>query len=83
MLQRERSYWFPSKRHGWGWGPPARWQGWAVLALYAAAVAAVVIRFPPASAPLAFVVLTALASLLLVLVCWITGEPPRWRWGED
>jgi len=22
-------------------------------------------------------------SLALFVVCWIKGEPPRWRWGDD
>jgi len=79
----ERDYWFPAKRYGWGWGVPSRWQGWAVLLLYSAAIAGIVIFFRPDRAPLAFVVLSGIASLLLVAVCWLTGEPPRWRWGQD
>lgn len=27
-------FWFPAKRHGWGWGPPVAWQGWVVLIAY-------------------------------------------------
>ena len=30
-------YWFPVKRYGWGWGPPATWEGWAVLAAFVSA----------------------------------------------
>jgi hypothetical protein len=81
-MKSERDVWFPSKRYGWGWGPPRKWQGWAVLALFAAAVAAIVIRFPPATNPLEFWILLCLACALLVFVCWWKGEPPRWRWGE-
>ena len=29
---------------------------------------------------IAFVVVLA---VLLIGVCWLTGEPPRWRWGDD
>jgi len=25
----------------------------------------------------------AVLSLLLVGICWLKGEPPRWRWGGD
>ena len=28
------NYWFPARRYGWGWGLPATWQGWLVLAGY-------------------------------------------------
>lgn len=30
---RNRKYWFPAKRFGWGWGLPSAWQGWVVLLL--------------------------------------------------
>jgi hypothetical protein len=33
-------YWFPAKRYGWGWGPPQTWQGWAVVIVWFAAIAA-------------------------------------------
>ena len=72
-------YWFPAKRHGWGWGFPVRWQGWATLLAYFVLPGAVVFRFQPAGHPLTF----ALLTLALVAVCWLKGEPPRWRWGKD
>jgi hypothetical protein len=25
----------------------------------------------------------AILTLLLLTICWIKGEPPRWRWGKD
>jgi hypothetical protein len=34
MNTEPRSYWFPAKRLGWGWGLPVFWQGWFVLAAY-------------------------------------------------
>jgi len=36
MDSRQREFWFPAKRYGWGWGLPVAWQGWAVLIAYAA-----------------------------------------------
>jgi hypothetical protein len=76
-------YWFPAKRYGWGWGLPARWQGWVALAVYFVLLGVVVVAFEPAHHPFAFAVLVALLSLALVAVCWLKGEPPRWRWGKD
>lgn len=26
-----KEIWFPAKKHGYGWGMPATWQGWAIL----------------------------------------------------
>lgn len=76
-------YWFPAKTYGWGWGPPRTWQGWAVLAAYAALLVLGFVIFPPPGQTTAFLVLTGVASALLVAICWLKGEPPRWRWGGD
>jgi hypothetical protein len=72
-------YWFPAKRRGWGWGLPANRKGWAVLLAFYALVAAGAALFLPRHETAGFVVYCAVLSLLLVLVCWRTGEPPRWR----
>lgn len=82
-MEREPAsrYWFPAKRYGWGWGLPATWQGWAVLAAYAALQACVALAFPPSQEQLAFFVVTGALALALIAVCWAKGEPPRWRWG--
>ena len=76
-------YWFPAKRYGWGWGLPVRWQGWVTLLAYVALLCVVAVEFRPALHPLMFALLVALLTLALVAVCWLKGEPPRWRWGKD
>ncbi|MCC8405758.1 hypothetical protein LJ655_28540 [Paraburkholderia sp. MMS20-SJTN17] len=76
-------YWFPAKRYGWGWGLPVRWQGWATLLAYVLLLGAVVFRFQPAGHPLTFAFLVVLLTIAFVIVCWLKGEPPRWRWGKD
>jgi len=81
-MPERRNYWFPAKRYGWGWGFPATWQGWVVIAVYALLAAAGVIVIVPAARPGAFVAYMLLLSALLTLVCWLKGEPPRWRWGR-
>jgi hypothetical protein len=79
----EHDYWFPAKRYGWGWGFPTAWQGWVVLGAYIVLLGLAALFFHPHREPLKFVLLVAAASLVFVAVCWLTGEPPRWRWGED
>jgi hypothetical protein len=37
---------------------------------------------PPATSPI-FYVYVAVLVVLLIGVCWLKGEPPRWRWGND
>ncbi|MBB5420551.1 CHASE2 domain-containing sensor protein [Paraburkholderia atlantica] len=76
-------YWFPAKRYGWGWGLPVRWQGWVTLLAYLVLIGVVAFRFQPAGHPLPFALLVALLTVALAVVCWLKGEPPRWRWGKD
>ena len=82
-MQRDPKYWFPAKSHGWGWGAPVAWQGWAVMAVFLSLVAAGVVIFPPATRLLAYLAFTTAMTGLLIGVCWFKGEPPRWRWGTD
>jgi hypothetical protein len=79
----DKTWWFPAKRYGWGWGLPVRWQGWVVLAVYLGLVLAGVRAFKPLPDPVPFITYISLLSLLLTLICWAKGEPPRWRWGKD
>jgi hypothetical protein len=74
-------YWFSAKRYGWGWGLPAAWQGWVVLAAWVALLAALGPILALHSMPLFFVFMAVMGAAL-VAVCWAKGEPPRWRWGE-
>ena len=73
-------YWFPAKRRGWGWGPPSTWQGWVVVGLFSVLVIAAVLAFPPGTEPVRFVAAMAALCATLFTVCWLKGEPPRWRW---
>ncbi len=79
MTTPDPEYWFPAKRYGWGWGPPIRWQGWAVLAAFLALVAGGAVVLLPDRGPAVFLPYSLLLCLLLVAVCWIKGEPPGRR----
>ncbi|APA87871.1 hypothetical protein BJG93_20845 [Paraburkholderia sprentiae WSM5005] len=82
-MSPSHDYWFPAKRYGWGWGFPVRWQGWATLLAYLVLLGTVIFRYRPAGHPLMFAMLVALLTVAFVAVCWLKGEPPRWRWGKD
>ena len=75
-------YWFPAKRYGWGWGLPTAWQGWVVLLAFVALVAIGARWLLPSYGHTVFLVYTLAVVAALVLVCWLKGEPPRWRWGK-
>lgn len=76
-------HWFRAKRYGWGWGLPTAWQGRLVLALFFVLLAAGALWLLPSRGRAAFLLYTALLCVALVSVCWLKGEPPRWRWGKE
>jgi hypothetical protein len=73
--------WFAAKRYGYGWGLPARWQGWLALSVYFCALLFGGLELAP-SRPRQFALYLIILSLLLVAVCAWKGEAPRWRWGR-
>lgn len=82
----KRRIWFKAKRYGWGWYP-VTWQGWLVLGAYVFVNAYTFLQVDEIS-------LTATDSLInfflpcifflsvLLTICYLTGEKPRWRWGK-
>jgi hypothetical protein len=82
-MQTDRRYWFPAKRYGWGWGFPSSWEGWLALAAFFALLAAGFFLFPPGDEMISFIAFVIVIAALFVAVCWLKGEPPRWRWGKD
>ena len=77
----DRGYWFPAKRYGWGWGLPIRWQGWEVLVAYLVLTFTGLRLLRPPRYPGAVQVYVGFLTAVLVAICWIKGEPPKWRWG--
>ena len=73
----EAGWWFPRKTYGWGWGPPARWQGWVTLSVF---LVLMFVGLPAAlmtfGAPAAVLVGAVLSAALLIVV-WAKGEPSR------
>jgi len=72
-------YWFAAKEQGLGWGLPLSWHGWLVYAAAAALFVSGFFIFPPATNYLPFLIFNWSVVLLLLLVCWIKGEPLRLR----
>lgn len=78
-------YWFKRKVYGWGW-VPARWQGWVTLAVFVALLIGNAFRIDAQShsgsdAVINFVSQTVVLVFLLIVVCFVTGEEPKWMWG--
>jgi hypothetical protein len=53
-----------------------------VLAAFFALFGAGVLLFPPKTHLGAFIAYVLVLSAALFGICWLKGEPPRWRWGK-
>jgi drug/metabolite transporter (DMT)-like permease len=81
-MNGQPDFWFPVKRYGWGWGTPVRWQGWLVLAAYAALLIAAVSYFKAQRDVLGLATSALVLTGVLVVIIAVKGERPlRWRWG--
>jgi len=78
----EKKIWFPAKTYGWGWGPPVCWQGWVVLIVFVALIAAAPILVPPHNNLIAYFAYVIGMTGALIFICWKKGEKPQWRWGK-
>jgi hypothetical protein len=76
-------YWFRAKRYGWGWGLPLCWQGWAVMAVFAAVLIVDSVYLGYTGKAETYYAVLAVDTLALIAACWAKGEPPKWRWGEE
>jgi uncharacterized membrane protein len=78
-----KRYWFYAKRYGYGWGLPATWEGWVVFVGYLAGVFGGLAVFPPDKAMGSYAVCLTVLTVVLMIVCFVKGEPARWRWGNS
>jgi hypothetical protein len=74
-------YWYAPKRYGWGWAP-ASWQGWVVLGLFIAAVSVPARWFARSGRLGMYLAYIGLLTAVQLLICYLKGPPPRWRWGD-
>lgn len=74
--------WFAHKRYGLGAGFPIAWQGWAVLVIAMAVIAAVGIGFEDKPLLQAAIIFPLIVLLILVTARKTRGGW-RWRWGEE
>ena len=83
MEPNQKQIWFPAKKYGWGWGPPCCWQGWVAMIIWIICLAIGGFILLPEKHTGLFVAWTAIMVTALMILCFIKGEKPRWRWGKD
>lgn len=77
--------WFRAKNYGWGWYP-VTWQGYLVVAVFVGLEMLVLAEAAEGmgwtgEAVLKAIVPGTVVGVVLMLVCYRTGERPEWRWG--
>ncbi|MEK7612284.1 MAG: hypothetical protein AAB407_03005 [Patescibacteria group bacterium] len=82
----EKKIWFKRKQYGWGWYP-VTWQGWTVIAAYVSLIfffAGTIDRNSPVrEVAFTFLIPVAALTVMLIRVCYRTGEKPKWQWGSS
>ncbi len=79
-------YWFKAKKYGWGWYP-STWEGWTVLLVFVFILIRDFIRLDATSHSGSdtlrpFIIHVFFLTLFLIGICYLTGEKPRWSWGD-
>lgn len=79
--------WFKAKKYGWGWGLPITWQGWIVFIVYFTFIIWDFFRIDESSHSASdtarpFIIQVIIASVILCIIAYMTGEKPKWRWGD-
>jgi hypothetical protein len=72
-----KKFWFKRKRYGWGWTPSST-EGWVVLAVYVL-ILVLFLRFVKTDPGSVYLLVSSFTAILL-FVCYLTGEKPRWQW---
>jgi uncharacterized membrane protein YhaH (DUF805 family) len=75
----EKKLWFRRKLYGWGW-TPITWQGWLVVLFYVLFLISAVTDLDHEW--LKNVLFMILSTFILIRICYMKGEKPRWQWGK-
>lgn len=81
-----KKHWFIRKQYGWGW-QPVTWQGWLVVLLYTIAIARSFLiadnkSHSSSDTLINFALPFIFWTLILIFICYKTGEKPKWQWGS-
>jgi uncharacterized membrane protein YhaH (DUF805 family) len=82
----QKKLWFKAKSYGWGW-TPCTWQGWAIIAMYIFAIISNVIFVnnhvgSSSDFLMQFFPNVYILTVFLIIICYLSGEKPAWRWGN-
>ena len=78
-IGRKKQIWFKRKLYGYGWYP-STWQGWAIIACWAALFFLGITFF---AEHIIFPIFVFIITGILIIICYKYGETPRWQWRKD
>lgn len=86
LKDNPKDYWFKRRLYGWGWAP-ANLKGWIVVLVFLLLVflQSFLMQFQENSFVvflLLFLGALFIEIIVLVFICYKTGEKPRWTWGR-
>lgn len=86
-MANNKKYWFKTREHGWAWGMPATWQGWATFALFLLVWVWAISNFMPLDDGEtgnlgAFVLIMVIDVAALVMISFKYGDAPSWAGGR-
>jgi hypothetical protein len=87
LSSNPKNYWFKRKLYGWGW-VPVKWQGWLTLLafmvflLWNSLIMSETVS-PTQTDIVWFFGKSIIAVVLLISICYKTGEKPKWQWGNS
>ncbi|MDB9944389.1 hypothetical protein OAD26_00110 [bacterium] len=85
LKDNPKGYWFKKKAFGWGWVPVTR-EGWFITLGIIALIVWNAFRLDPdtntdPNALIKLISQTTALVLILIIICFKTGEKPEWHWG--
>ena len=78
---KSKKLWFKAKCYGWGWYP-STWQGGLVTLLSIWIFIIFWTKIMRGEDVLINSIIIILDFIALLVICYRTGEKPRWRWGK-
>ncbi|HAU07432.1 MAG: hypothetical protein A2568_00530 [Candidatus Yanofskybacteria bacterium RIFOXYD1_FULL_44_17] len=83
---KNKIIWFRAKTYGWGWYP-STWQGWLIIVAYLfffirISLGADKVLMAGGNVFYSVVLPEIVLTIVLIWICYKTGEKPGWRWGN-
>jgi hypothetical protein len=87
MKDKNKKLWFRAKRFGWGWYP-ITWQGWLIVLGFVVIMTLNGFRINSISQSVTeefinYASQTIILVGILIVICYLNGEKPRWTWGNE